>query len=141
MTSLMRGVHLVASSPIQYDDHSVSSAAGGLPAQQLQQRSSSAGQVPNMHELHGPTSPQQQQQAHLAGAHQGQPFPLAGLESPSAGQQADIQAYQPPWKSLIEYAAGSSALAGHGDTRQVNAASPRYQQLMGQVSERTSFSF
>lgn len=146
---------MVASSPIQYDDHStVSSTAGPTQQQQQQSQSSttmlelqSSGAVmqqPLSHDADSSplmASPQQQQ-SNRSGGH----FAPTSVHSPNNPQQqqqpqpqsqpqsqpVDIHAYQPPWKNLIEY-------ANHGATppERLNTTSPRYQQLIGQVSLRS----
>lgn len=143
LTSLMRGVHLVASSPIQYDDHSTVSS---LPSQQQQQSSSApngGAQVAAMLELQAPVSPSQQSGLSAPGGHALAPgAPFAPVHSP--GGPVEIHAYQPPWKNLIEYASGAvpanpnTASQPPSDVRPVSAASPRYQQLMSQVSVQCS---
>ena len=118
--SLMRGVPMVASSPIQYDDHStVSSTAGALGGQQQASGGPVGGQIGELAALGGERP--------------------AAVHSPVA-QQLDIHAYQPPWKSLLEYAhhQQQQQQQPRGATppdRTLNPTSPRYQQLMGQVSE------
>lgn len=69
-----------------------------------------------------------QQQSNRPGGHFG-PASVHSPANPQQPQPVDIHAYQPPWKNLIEY-------ANHGATPpdRLNTASPRYQQLIGQVS-------
>lgn len=117
--ALMRGVPLVAASPIHYDDHSsVSSQLGGP-------------QAPPADGLADPTR-----------------SPRAGPELQQQQQPLEVHAYQPNWKTLIDYAHQHRHQANphphphpHPSAGQqttppdrLNAASPRYQQLIGQVS-------
>lgn len=158
----MRGVPLVASSPVQYSQHSDSLGVGGAAGDPQQDTPP--------HQSAGDSSPSQQQQAHSM---EHSPA-AAGQQSRRAPQYAapqalDIHAYAPPWKSLAEYASSAgvvgagtganeppqtSSLAsnqpviepaasnggggGGAEQRALNAASPRYQQLMSQVSTTTT---
>lgn len=124
---------MVASSPIQYDDHSTISSTPGAQ----QQQSQSVGGQPMQLELQArenETSPNSlsgadphQQQQQQRQQHYVQP---CSVHSPGT-QPVDIHAYQPPWKNLIDYA--NQQQPGATPPDRLNAASPRYQQLMSQV--------
>lgn len=117
---------MVASSPVHYqDDHS--SGATSTPL------SSTVGVGGGGNGGGGgpadPESPQQIQQQQ-----QRQPAAAPTVQSPPhSNQPLDIHAYQPPWKGLVEYAQQAPESAAQQPDR-LNAASPRYQQLIGQVS-------
>lgn len=124
--TVLHGVQLVAASPIQYqeDQSTVSPGSGANQALETLQPTLSS---PTVVGSNG-TSVSQQRDYHS---------PLA----PAQASQAEIQAYQPPWKNLIDYAQAHQAgqqqqqpTDQSPSERSLNAASPRYQQLMGQVS-------
>lgn len=134
--TLMRGVPMVAASPIQYAEQDSVGVGGGQHPDTAQAAASLQ---------------QQQQSVHSP--------PRVGSAA-GTPPQADIHAYQPPWKNLIDYAAqtgptGGQATSPHEATplsvlpgspaagataveanqsAHIDASSPRYQQLMGQVS-------
>lgn len=124
---------MVASSPIHYqDDHS--SATNTPPGNSndpsspqtlpRQQQSATPVQSPQLIQQQ---QQRQQQQATLT---------TTGNTHSSHHQAIDIHAYQPPWKSLADYAAQQTqTTATPGQLERVNTASPRYQQLIGQVSQ------
>lgn len=126
----MRGMPMVATSPVQYEDHSTVSSTPG------------PGAPPGGVACAEPSSPERQQyQQQPAQQHQQAP----SVQSPTQQQPVDIHAYQPPWKNLIDYAqqqqqqsqqpAPTVTTAGAGpQSDRLNAASPRYQRLMSQVS-------
>jgi hypothetical protein len=131
---------MVAASPIHYQDDQSSGAAntplsgggggggpGPGPGGGAGAGSASGGSVPD------PDSPQQQQQQQQT---QQQSRPAAAtVHSPQttqSNQPVDIHAYQPPWKGLLEYAQQAPGTPQQPD--RLNSSSPRYQQLIGQVS-------
>lgn len=123
----MRGVPMVATSPIQYDDHSTVSSA---PSANNQQQ---AGGPPL--ELQQPAgAPLQQAEPTAASPQQRHYQPAANSVQSPAGQASDILAYQPPWKNLIEYAHQQQQQSAAAPPDRMSTASPRYQQLIGQVS-------
>lgn len=148
---------MVAASPIQYDDHSTVSSTleANVNHQQQQQqnphpvmlelRGGAGGAAAASGELVSGSSPltgsdsRQQVQHFSPSSHHHQQHP-----PPQANGPADIHAYQPPWENLIDYAqqqAGSATPSDMaGATGQLDPASPRYQQLISQVSFSLSLS-
>lgn len=141
---------MVATSPIQYDDHSTVSSTPSANQQQQANSSLTASVLDTMQATGGPPmqrpegapqSPldQQQQQRHHY-----QQAQSNSVQSPVAQSATDILTYQPPWKNLIDYAhhhqqqqqqqqqQSASGLATPPD--RISTASPRYQLLIGQVS-------
>lgn len=117
---------MVASSPIQYQDEQSSGAltAANTPLGGLGSGSND------------PTSPQQQQSGAVQSPQSAQTAPSVTSQQ----QSVEIHAYQPPWKGLAEYAQQQQAgQTGNSAAQQdrLNTSSPRYVQLIGQVS-RTS---
>lgn len=123
---------MVASSPIQYDDHStVSSTAGNAQQQQQTSQVNSALQMLELQPApdHSAGPPTEASPQRLSGQHYNSAS-LANVHSPNQMQPVDIHAYQPPWKNLIEYAHHSQ----QPNQDRLNAQSPRYQRLINQVS-------
>jgi len=123
---------MVASSPIQYKG-TPADAEPNLAAQTVSQEQESGQAQQQQQQQSSANSPTLQQQQ--------------SVQSPDSA--ADIHAYQPPWKTLVEYAAHQRNQLATTDTspahqqhrtspnqasRQVDVSSPRYQQLIGQVS-------
>lgn len=126
--TVLHGVPMVASSPVQYDDHSTLSA--GTPGQQPASGNpnTGAGRMLELQTASQQQQQQQQQEEEAAGGHYGEPHSPASV---------DIHGYQPPWKNLLEYAHQHQQQQAPGSgpaEARLNPASPRYQQLMGQVS-------
>lgn len=143
--TLMRGVPLVATSPVSYVDElssgqQILELGKGGPIGAADDESPNADQ--NRH--------QQQQQ---------QQYTIQSVQGSASPQQADIHAYQPPWKNLIDYAHQHPSMGAPNQQQQpqptgpanatsanttaanqsqqpdrLNTTSPRYQQLIGQVS-------
>ena len=97
----MHGIPMIASSPLRHDSvmHGHGGGVMGGP----------------MHLIHGGSQHhQQQQQQHL----------LKGGDG--GGGPVDVQAYEPPWKALCDFAL-------HSDLEKLNQNSPQYQHLVNQV--------
>lgn len=119
----MQGVAMVAASPVEYDDHSTLVS----PREQQSRLAPDAVRPASR----APDSP------HFA--------PVQPQPQPQSAKPLDIQAYQPPWSSLADYAQQHYASQQQQQPRPDSAGaelgppipdadSPRFQQIIGQVS-------
>lgn len=131
--TVLHGVQLVASSPIQYQEEQLaSSPEGGQLQNQVtatKPTSASANPAPANSANSAPSN-NLEPLSILASPKQRPPAEAQQLDYQPIPPAAEIHAYQPPWKSLIEYAHSQPP----GQAERLNPASPRYQQLIGQVS-------